>query len=196
MSRKSLGIIETFGLAAGVEAADAAVKSANVRLVGCENSKGSGRMTIKIEGDVGAVKSAVAAAVAAVSRMGKVVGTTVIPRPVDALEDMIENHNVISNFPKGGDCIPASATPIARRPKKVEAPVEEVPAPAAVEAEVTEVVEEPVVEAPVVEEPVVEEPVVEETVEEPVKEKPKAPTPPPVKKMPKAPTPPPAKDEE
>ena len=195
MSRKSLGIIETVGLAAGIEAADVAVKSANVRLVGCENSKGSGRMTIKIEGDVGAVKSAVTAAVAAVSKMGRVAGTTVIPRPVDAMADMIENHNVVSNFPKGGDCIPASATPIARRPKKVEAPVEEVPAPAAVEAEVTEVVEEPVVEEPVVEEPVKEE-IPEEPVKETVKETPKTPTPPPVKKMPKAPTPPPVKDEE
>ena len=62
MQQKSLGLIETQGLAAGIEAADAAVKSANVELVGYELTKGGGWTTIKILGDVGAVKAAVDAA--------------------------------------------------------------------------------------------------------------------------------------
>ena len=59
---KSLGLIETEGLAAGIEAADAAVKSANVELIGYELTKGGGWTTVKIQGDVGAVKAAVDAA--------------------------------------------------------------------------------------------------------------------------------------
>ena len=60
--QKSLGLIETQGLAGGIEAADAAVKSANVELIGYELTRGGGWTTVKIQGDVGAVKAAVDAA--------------------------------------------------------------------------------------------------------------------------------------
>ena len=60
--QKSLGLIETQGLAGGITAADAAVKSANVELIGYELTKGGGWTTVKIQGDVGAVKAAVDAA--------------------------------------------------------------------------------------------------------------------------------------
>jgi len=80
----ALGIIETLGFAAAVQAADAAVKTANVRL--CDLVKiGGGRMNVVFRGDVAAVKASVEAGVAAASQIGKVTGQTVIPRPADKL---------------------------------------------------------------------------------------------------------------
>ena len=89
MQQKSLGLIETQGLAAGIEAADAAVKSANVELVGYELTKGGGWTTIKILGDVGAVKAAVEAGAAAAKRVGEVYGVHVIPSPADEVEAIL-----------------------------------------------------------------------------------------------------------
>ncbi len=91
MSQRSLGLIETFGLLPAVEAADAAIKSANVELVGYEFSKGGGMTVVKVEGDVGAVKAAIAAASMAASKVGKVAATRVIPRPATGLEAMVRN---------------------------------------------------------------------------------------------------------
>ena len=91
MSQRSLGLIETFGLLPAVEAADAAMKSANVELVGYEFAKGSGMTVVKVEGDVGAVKAAIAAASMAASKVGKVAATRVIPRPATGLEVMVRN---------------------------------------------------------------------------------------------------------
>ncbi|MEA4988803.1 MAG: BMC domain-containing protein [Anaerovorax sp.] len=92
---KSLGLIETIGLAAAITAADAAVKSANVTLVGYELVKGSGRTVIKVEGDVGAVKAAIEAASAATLTVGRVAATKVIARPSDYLETMIRNQQTV-----------------------------------------------------------------------------------------------------
>jgi len=80
MSRTAIGMVETVGLLAAYEAADVAVKSANVKLIGYEISRG-GMVVIKFSGDIGAVKSAVDAASAAASRLGKVFSSHVIPRP-------------------------------------------------------------------------------------------------------------------
>ena len=91
MSQRSLGLIETFGLLPAVEAADAAVKSANVDLVGYEFAKGSGMTVVKVEGDVGAVKAAIAAAYVAASKVGRVAATRVIPRPAAGLEGLTRN---------------------------------------------------------------------------------------------------------
>ena len=91
MSQRSLGLIETYGLLPAVEAADAAVKSANVDLIGYEFAKGSGMTVVKVEGDVGAVKAAIAAASMAASKVGKVAATRVIPRPATGLEVMVRN---------------------------------------------------------------------------------------------------------
>lgn len=92
---KSLGLIETIGLTAGIVAADTAVKSANVELIGYELTKGSGMTVIKLEGDVGAVTAAIASAAAAASAVGRVISTKVIPRPSESLELMIENSSTI-----------------------------------------------------------------------------------------------------
>jgi len=83
--RTALGFIEVVGLAAAVAAADAALKAANVSLVGREISKGYGYVTVKIAGDVGAVKAALAAAKAVSEKVSKVWSVDVIPRPASAI---------------------------------------------------------------------------------------------------------------
>lgn len=84
-----MGLIETVGLAPAVEAADTMVKAANVELVGYELTRGGGMVLVKIRGDVGSVKAAASAGVAAASRVGKVVSTHVIPRPHPEVEPLI-----------------------------------------------------------------------------------------------------------
>ena len=86
MKQQALGLIETIGLVSAIEAADAAVKAANVTLLGYENTKGGGKITIKFVGDVGAVQAGVAAGVAAASRVGEVYGQRVIARPHDEID--------------------------------------------------------------------------------------------------------------
>ena len=82
--QKALGVIETRGLATAIEAADAAVKAANVTIQNYLRV-GGGKVNILIRGDVAAVKSAVEAGVASSSQIGEVQGNTVIPRPSDKL---------------------------------------------------------------------------------------------------------------
>ncbi|BES66276.1 hypothetical protein SANA_27150 [Gottschalkiaceae bacterium SANA] len=99
--KKSLGLIETIGMAAAVEAADAAVKSANVKLIGIELSKGFGMVTVKIAGDVGAVKAAVNSAKAAAERVNQVVSVKVIARPSKAIDQLIFSPDTVGeDFPK------------------------------------------------------------------------------------------------
>lgn len=80
MTQEALGMIETRGLTAMIEAADAMAKAANVAIVGSEKI-GSGLVTIMVRGDVGAVKAATDAGAAAASKVGEVVSIHVIPRP-------------------------------------------------------------------------------------------------------------------
>ncbi|HHI1254473.1 TPA: propanediol utilization system shell hexameric protein GrpS [Escherichia coli] len=91
MSGKSLGLIETVGMSAAVEAADAAMKSANVSLVGYELTKGGGMVTVKLEGEVGAINAAVAAAISAASRVGEVYAHKVIARTAQHIEQIIHS---------------------------------------------------------------------------------------------------------
>lgn len=88
-----IGFIETQGLVAAVEAADAMVKAANVRFLGV-SKVGGGLVTVVVQGDVGAVKAAVDAGAAAAKRVGQVVSVHVIPRPHEDLERII---NVFDN---------------------------------------------------------------------------------------------------
>ena len=85
---EALGIIETRGLVAAIEAADAMVKAANVTLIGSEKI-GSGLVSVMVRGDVGAVKAAVEAGGAAAARLGEVVATHVIPRPHGDVEKLL-----------------------------------------------------------------------------------------------------------
>jgi ethanolamine utilization protein EutM len=82
---QALGMVECMGLVAMIEAADAMVKTANVELVGYEKID-AGLVTAIVRGEVGAVKAAVEAGAAAGNRVGKVVGTHVIPRPHGEVE--------------------------------------------------------------------------------------------------------------
>ena len=81
---EALGMIETKGLVALVEASDAMLKSANVTLIGWQKI-GSGMVTALVVGDVAAVKAAVDAGAAAAARVGEVMGVQVIPRPHEDL---------------------------------------------------------------------------------------------------------------
>ena len=96
---KALGLIEAIGLATAIEAADAAVKSANVILIGYEVCKGDGMSTIKVVGDVGAVKAAVEAATAACAKGRGVWGTKVIARPSEEIEKLIYNSQTVGYTP-------------------------------------------------------------------------------------------------
>ncbi|WP_070001024.1 BMC domain-containing protein [Cellulosilyticum sp. I15G10I2] len=80
MKQEALGMIETRGLVAAIEAADAMVKAADVTLVGTEKI-GSGLITVMVRGDVGAVKAATEVGASAASRLGDLVAVHVIPRP-------------------------------------------------------------------------------------------------------------------
>lgn len=80
MNSDALGMVETKGLVAAIEAADAMVKAANVNLIGYEKI-GSGLVTVMVRGDVGAVKAATDAGAASAKAVGEVVSVHVIPRP-------------------------------------------------------------------------------------------------------------------
>jgi len=88
MTKESLGMIETRGLVASIEAADAMVKAANVVLVGQEKI-GAGLITAMVRGDVGAVKAATDAGAAAAAKVGEVVSIHVIPRPHADVEKIL-----------------------------------------------------------------------------------------------------------
>lgn len=88
MALEALGMIETRGLVAAIEAADAMCKAANVTLVGTEKI-GSGLVTVMVRGDVGAVKSAVETGADAAGRLGELVATHVIPRPHNDVEKIL-----------------------------------------------------------------------------------------------------------
>lgn len=85
---EALGLIETRGLVAMIEASDAMVKAAKVQLIGYEKI-GSGYVTAIVRGDVAAVKAATDAGAAAVRRVGELVSVHVIPRPHGNLEDVL-----------------------------------------------------------------------------------------------------------
>ncbi|MFG6114778.1 BMC domain-containing protein [Thalassobacillus devorans] len=84
----ALGMIETKGLVASVEAADAMVKAANVNLVG-KVHVGGGIVTILVSGDVGAVKAATESGSAAAQRVGELMSVHVIPRPHNELDSIL-----------------------------------------------------------------------------------------------------------
>lgn len=88
MGNEALGMIETKGLVAAIEAADAMTKSANVVLIGYEKI-GAGLVSVMVRGDVGAVKASVDAGVVAAKSVGEVVSQHVIPRPHNDTEKIL-----------------------------------------------------------------------------------------------------------
>jgi len=85
---EALGLIETRGLVAAIEAADAMVKAANVRFLGRQKVK-AGLITVMVAGDVGAVKAATDAGAAACQRIGQMVSAHVIPRPHGEIDKVL-----------------------------------------------------------------------------------------------------------
>lgn len=147
MTSKALGLIETIGLVAAIEAADAAVKAANVTLLGYENTKGGGMITIKIVGDVGAVKAAVAAGAAAAFKVGQVKSCHIIPRPHQEIEALLQqvDRGQAKAEPAPSSVKVAETKPAAEKPKPkpkrqptakkvAEQPKPELPAAAAPES--------------------------------------------------------------
>ena len=94
----ALGLIETRGFAAMIEAADAMVKAAKVDLVGYEKT-GGGYVTAIVRGDVAAVKAATEAGAKGAERVGELVAVHVIPRP---------HQNVDASLPLGRQAKPAA----------------------------------------------------------------------------------------
>ena len=92
MAVEALGMVETRGLTAAIEAADSMVKAAQVTLIGTEKI-GSGLVTVMVRGDVGAVKAAVEAGAANASKLGELVATHVIPRPHSDVEKILPAFN-------------------------------------------------------------------------------------------------------
>lgn len=84
---EALGLIETKGLVGLIEASDAMVKAARVKLVGYKQI-GAGYVTAMVRGDVAACKAATDAGAAAAERVGELVAVHVIPRPHNDLEDV------------------------------------------------------------------------------------------------------------
>ena len=88
MAQEALGMVETRGLVAAIEAADSMLKAANVVLVGTEKI-GSGLVSVMVRGDVGAVKAAVEAGSNNAAKLGELVATHVIPRPHGDVEKIL-----------------------------------------------------------------------------------------------------------
>lgn len=88
MSQIALGMIETRGLVGAIEAADAMVKAARVKLMGKEVI-GGGYVTVMVRGEVGAVKAATDAGSVAARRVGELVSVHVIPRPHADVEGLL-----------------------------------------------------------------------------------------------------------
>lgn len=130
----ALGLIETRGLIPAIEAADAAVKAANVTLVGKDVTKGA-LVTIKVIGEVSAVQAAVDAGSAAAMRIGELVSRHVIARPSDGMELFLGGRR---SAPPPDDAPPPAAPP--RPSKRAPAPA---PVPAAPPAEASAPVEAP-----------------------------------------------------
>ena len=181
-NNKCLGFIETFGLAACVAAADAAVKSANVKLLGYEYAKGGGMCTVKVEGNVGACRAAIAAGKKAAEAVnGSLSGTksTLLKaRPADGMRELlVDNRETVGGEialaegyrPKGDTKKPVLVK--NWKPKtepKAEVVTEEAPEeeePTSEEPETEEVKEEAPVEEPKAEEPAPEAPAEETPVE-------------------------------
>jgi microcompartment protein CcmL/EutN len=99
MADRALGMVETRGLIASIEAADAMVKAARVQLIGKEKVQG-GLVTILIVGETAAVKSAVDAGAAAAKRVGELVSTHIIPRPDDQIDEIIEDLSTVERKPR------------------------------------------------------------------------------------------------
>ena len=154
--KEALGLVEVRGLASAIHVADVMVKAANVHIIGLEKARGSGWMTVKVSGDVGAVQAAVEAGAAEGLALQALISKLVIPRPADGLDKMLKPEPVIT---------PLTKEPVEPEPAKAEEPKAEEPKAEATKPEAS--VSEPV--APATEAAKVEPPKAEEQKPEPPK---------------------------
>jgi microcompartment protein CcmL/EutN len=126
MADRALGMVETRGLIASIEAADAMVKAAQVQLLGKEKVQ-AGLVTIFIVGETAAVKSALDAGAAAAQRVGELVSTHIIPRPDDQIDDIISGRASTEKISRKQEPIveKRSSRRIKQIPKQEEIVVEE-----------------------------------------------------------------------
>lgn len=160
--KEALGLVEVRGLASAIHVADVMVKAANVHIIGLEKARGSGWMTVKVSGDVGAVQAAVEAGAAEGLALQALIRKLVIPRPADGLDKMLKPEPVIT---------PLTKEPVEPEPAKAEEPKAEEPKAEATKPEAS--VSEPV--APATEAAKVEPPKAEEQKPEPPKVEAEAP---------------------
>jgi ethanolamine utilization protein EutM len=160
--KEALGLVEVRGLASAIHVADVMVKAANVHIIGLEKARGSGWMTVKVSGDVGAVQAAVEAGAAEGLALQALISKLVIPRPADGLDKMLKPEPVIT---------PLTKEPVEPEPAKAEEPKAEEPKAEATKPEAS--VSEPV--APATEAAKVEPPKAEEQKPEPPKVEAEAP---------------------
>lgn len=114
----ALGMVETCGLATGIMVADVMVKTANVKLIDAERTKGHGWITIKVTGDVASVNAAVSAGKKKAEEHGHFVSCKVIPRPADAVRDLFCNPQDLDESAEKEKVPP-------EKPKASEQPTEE-----------------------------------------------------------------------
>jgi microcompartment protein CcmL/EutN len=122
----ALGMVETFGLVAAIEAADAMLKAADVRLVR-KHRVDPGMISHVVVGETAAVQAAVDAGAAAAGRLGKVVGTLVIPRPSDDVWRRMLGVTLTTDAPPAS--APRAARPVAAPRPAVDPPAEPTAAP-------------------------------------------------------------------
>ncbi|UCD82701.1 MAG: BMC domain-containing protein [Desulfobacterales bacterium] len=113
--QQALGMIETRGLVAAIEAADAMVKAAKVKFLGRQKVK-AGLVAVMVAGDVGAVKAAVDAGAAACKRIGELVSVHVIPRPHEDIDAIIPRGPEAEETPDKKKAPPEK--PAAKKAKK------------------------------------------------------------------------------
>lgn len=171
--KQAIGLVEVKGLASAIEVSDTMVKVANVELLGVEKAKGFGWMTVKVAGDVGAVKAAVDAGKAKAVANNVYLSALVIPRPANNLEKFFfAKERKASDLPaERSDKTPMVNEPVVEEVKKVseEPKSEEEPVVAEPIKETTDK-KEAVKEEPIKEEPIKQDPVKKE---KPIKEEPK-----------------------
>lgn len=113
----ALGLIETVGLATAIQAADGALKTADVKLAGIENSKGNGRQTVFLTGDVSSVTVAVEAGITAARRIGDVYASKVIAAPSTSVKKYLSHLNVTHTNEKKVEENPAINVVKENKPK-------------------------------------------------------------------------------
>ena len=121
MADRALGMVETRGLIASIEAADAMVKAAKVQLIGKEKIT-AGLVTILVVGETAAVKSAVDAGALAAQRVGELISTHIIPRPDDQIDEIVMNSRPVPSKEKKQVSLPKKNT---KQKRKLIQPTEE-----------------------------------------------------------------------